>query len=284
MFVLLHKTSVEAYFFPCLIKEKLRGDTPRGIMKTGRVSNFTKFILNVAGVYAVNTKSANAGEKAIQITQSVLENKGSYSYFAEGTRSEDGNVGKFGVAGFYAAILAAEKTKVSLVCVDITSQYVDDVLNERKNHIGLREIIQSFNKNYGNTYISFSEPIDVLPLDKIGLTDKEITKAYRTQRMELAEKTRDTCIDLKVILNEHIHAEAICRLNPPKGSRIHPYEEMDSIAEVIADLKPYEHKFRGVCADNPGKVITRSILPTDSNLMNVYSVYSNYIATFLPAK
>ena len=286
MFVPLHKDFEETIFFPEYIYEVLGGDITRVIMNTEKVTKpALKFILTSSGVYSFNTTSRDAGVQAMQITRRVLTNNGLYTYFGEGKRSRDGNVGPFGIAGFHAALQAAEKTKaVYIVPVDMTCQHVDDIINGKKQSYGVREVLGAFKVNYGNKYISFGEPIKVVPIDKRGLTDTEIEKAYRVRRAELAKQTRDACLDLKVILNEHIHAKALVNLNSHNNHGITLYEELDSVREVVKELLPLKDKFRGVNINNPTNIISNSVLnrfqAINKDGLYIHGAYANNLNSF----
>lgn len=287
MYAPLHKSFVETLFLPCVISEFIDGEIPYAIMNTKRTGDKIKRIMRKAGVYALDRTSRDAGVRAMNITQCVLESGGSFVYFPEGTRSIDGKVGKFGVAGFQAALNAAEKNAaqkmpVYIVPVDIVSQYIDDAISGKKDSYGFGEVLEAFKKNYGNTYISFGEPIRVMPIDKNGLTDTQIGAEYRTKREQLAQRTRDACIDLKIITNETIHAEAIRRLEASEETIFSFYDVLDSISSVVKDLEPDRHRFRDVDTSDIDSILTKSMLPTDPTQNNAHIFYSNLIAPFLP--
>jgi len=315
MYVPLHKSFWETMMLPCVIPEVINGDLPYIMMNTKRVAKgtFSRYVLDKGGILGIDRTSREAGIHAMQITENVLENKKALLYFAEGTRTESGLIGKFGVSGFQAAINVSKKLPVFIIPIDVAYPYVYEVINERKKDYGFKDTFASLKKDYGTVHISFGKPIEVISkenlelsnlsnLSKSDLSNDESKISYKSYRDQLTQNVRDACIDLLCILPENIHAEAIRRINPSKGDIINNLELLNSISSVVTNLIPHQKRFRGFNVneglennnivssyssnlDNlvvANEILKNSILPTDSNLMDKYIIYSNYIEPYLP--
>jgi hypothetical protein len=204
-----------------------------------------------------------------------------------GTRSRDGSFKKFYSAAYQGMIDAAKVLRSTIspskdkllylihVNVDYSKtlevrEFVAENHDPNKPHsFSMRKDLKKFFKNPGHVYVSFSEPILIHPYD---------------DRKKLAERSMQECLDLVKILPINIMSEAMIRLNPTPGSVINKHRLYGLIDDVIDDLSPHQHKFRRVTIGNAEKIVSRSRLPLDSRLMDMYKVYANYIGHYMPEK
>jgi hypothetical protein len=205
--------------------------------------------------------------------------------FSGGTRSRNGKFPDFFPASYQGAIDATKDLRnpynprddvpVYLVHFNIdysktleVKEFVSESHNPAVPHtFSFKNDFKKFMKNPGHVYISLSEPIRINPYD---------------DRKVLAKQSLDACLDLVKILPINIMSKAMVRMNPEPGDYIDINELYAYMDTVVSDLAHHQHKFRRVTADNPKKIVSRSRVPVDSRLMDMYNVYSNYISHYLP--
>jgi hypothetical protein len=125
--------------------------------------------------------------------------------------------------------------------------------------------------NIGDVYISFGDPMYIAKND---------SKEYRK---ELAEKSKIACMDLVKIQSINIVSEAILRMNPRFGEPIKNNELYESIIGVVKDVSDYSDKFRGFdIFTKPKQLIKKSDIKINSEFLELYKIYSNYIGHYLP--
>jgi len=125
----------------------------------------------------------------------------------------------------------------------------------------------------GDVYISFGKPI---------IVEKNENRDYRR---ELADKSREACLNLVKIQKEQVISESIVRINPKFGAPIHNHELFSSIAGVMNDLEPYEDQFINFnMTSRPADIVLSSGIGINSELLEKYKIYANQIRHYVSSK
>jgi len=130
-------------------------------------------------------------------------------------------------------------------------------------------------KHIRDTYLSFGKPI-------------KVADHLEMNRKELAEFTRQQCLELVKILPVNVLAQAI--LDSSDGERIDLTKIDGNISSVIRRLAHVKNRFRGFSAeDSPGEIrkkVTRYERTFKENYIcekyrKFYRLYANYISHYL---
>jgi glycerol-3-phosphate O-acyltransferase len=214
--------------------------------------------------------------------------------FPEGTRKSivsHGEYGKFFPTAF-DALLEYEKSKdIILDDYPNLSPHNAYIIPTNVDYSHIREdqemlqegkprtlhVLDSFKmlKNIGHTYLTFGTPIRVA--DHLGMN-----------RKELANFTREKCLELVKILPINVVSQAILRTID--GDRIDIGKIESCINSVLEELSPLKQRFRGFTTEDSPRKLWDIVAKKDTNFreehVNIknrkfYKLYADYIGHYM---